>query len=145
VLDGLGWTLRLGERETSDDPRSLARMAARAERRSAGTLEQAFRGPGTEPGMGGGPDASAMVGGPVLGTIPGIVVGSAMARTLFGPAFGDLSQEFAVDEAGSAHASGDYSDLGVGRSFGHQPGGGDSGGGSWGGGGGGDGGGGGGS
>ncbi|HKG50070.1 MAG TPA: hypothetical protein VKB14_06500, partial [Actinomycetales bacterium] len=44
VLAELGRDLPPSERSTQDDPRSLARMATRAELRQPGTLERAFGG-----------------------------------------------------------------------------------------------------
>jgi len=54
-----------GERPLSSEPATLARSATRAESRRPGTLER---------GLGAGAD----VGGPLLGTVAGYVVGSAL-------------------------------------------------------------------
>jgi hypothetical protein len=106
VLAELGSTLPAAERATSDDPQSLARMATRAEMRNPGTLEQTFRGrPGA--GMAGGPSFGSMVGSSLLGTVAGVVIGSAVANMLFGPAFGDPSQDFAGAEGGDTGDGGD--------------------------------------
>lgn len=145
VLAEVGATLPPTERATSDDPRSLARMATRAEMRSPGTLERTFRGgaPGGAPGFG------AMVGSSLLGTVAGVVIGSAVANMLFGPAFGDPTTPVAEDAAaaeggdaggedpGAADAGGDAgaADAGADDSmFGGFFGGGDGGGGDFGGG-----------
>lgn len=63
-----------------DDPKSLARLATRAEVRQPGTLERAFGGRG----MG------AMTGGGLLSSVAGAFIGSAIAHQLFG-GFGDAS------------------------------------------------------
>jgi hypothetical protein len=44
VLEGLGNAVPASERAASDDPRSLARMATRAEMREPGTMERAVGG-----------------------------------------------------------------------------------------------------
>ncbi|PZR52912.1 hypothetical protein DNL40_09650 [Xylanimonas oleitrophica] len=111
VLAELGSTLPPQERGGSDDPQSLARMATRAEMRNPGTLEQTFRG---RPGAGSAPGFGSMVGSSLLGTVAGVVIGSAVANMLFGPAFGDPGQDFAGDagaedpgaDAGGAEAAG---------------------------------------
>ena len=55
-----------------DDPRSLARMATRAEMRQPGTMERAFGGSGA-PGL----------GGMFMATLAGAFVGSAIADAFF--------------------------------------------------------------
>ncbi|WP_407320085.1 hypothetical protein UQW22_06450 [Isoptericola halotolerans] len=111
VLAEVGASVPASERATSDDPRSLARMATRAEMRNPGTLEQTFRGQG---GGTGAPGFGAMVGSSLLGTVAGVVIGSAVANALFGPMFGDPTTPVAEDaaaadggEAGAADAGGD--------------------------------------
>lgn len=101
VLAELGATVPPNERAASDDPQSLARMATRAEMRSPGTLEQTFRGQG-----GPGPSFGSMVGSSLLGTVAGVVIGSAVANMMFGPAFGDPSQDY-VGDAGAGAEGGD--------------------------------------
>lgn len=66
---------------TRDDPRSLARMATRAELREPGTLERLFgaRGAGC-----GGPGFGSMLGGGFFGSIAGMVVGSMIAESFLG-------------------------------------------------------------
>jgi hypothetical protein len=98
VLAELGAAVPPQERATSDDPRSLARMATRAELRSPGTLERAFGG---APGGSAGPSFGSMVGSSLLGTVAGVVIGSAVADMLFGPAFGDPAQDFADEDGGT--------------------------------------------
>jgi hypothetical protein len=105
VLVQLAAAVPSSERPRSDDPRSLARAATRAEVRQPGTLERAFGGGfgggGYGPGYGGGygpgygyggPGFGSMVGGSLLGTIGGLVIGTAVADALFdtGPGDGGL-------------------------------------------------------
>src|SRR3954464_12399277 len=85
-----------GERPRSDDPRTLARVATRAELRQPGFLERAFGGygpgygPAYGPGYGyGGPGFGSMIGGSLLGTVGGLVIGSAVADALFDTGLGD--------------------------------------------------------
>lgn len=94
VLAELGEQVPASERATSDAPQDLARMATRAEMRQPGTLERTFAGRGQ-----GAPGFGAMVGSSLLGTIAGVVIGSAVANALFGPAFADPSQPVAEDAA----------------------------------------------
>jgi hypothetical protein len=113
VLAELGASVPPAERATSDDPRSLARMATRAEMRNPGTLEQAFRGQGGAQGAYRGPGMGAMIGSSLLGTVAGVVIGSAVANALFGPAFGDVSQEFAAAEGTEGADAGAEGDAGA--------------------------------
>ncbi len=94
VLTELGEQVPASERATSDAPQDLARMATRAEMRQPGTLERTFAGRGQ-----GAPGFGAMVGSSLLGTIAGVVIGSAVANALFGPAFADPTQPVAEDAA----------------------------------------------
>jgi hypothetical protein len=101
VLAQLAAAVPASERPTTDDPRTLARVATRAELRRPGTLERAFGGygPGSGPGPGGGygrgfgggygPSFGSMVGGSLLGTIGGLVIGTAVADALFDTGLGD--------------------------------------------------------
>jgi hypothetical protein len=118
-----------GERPQGDDPRSLARAATRAEVRSPGTLERAFGGGGMQ-GRG-GPGFGSIVGGSLLGTIGGLVIGTAVADALFdsgagdGGLFGgeddvagaDGGDGFGPEDAGYG-ADGDYGDHGAGGDLG---------------------------
>jgi hypothetical protein len=86
------------ERTGGDDPRSLARMATRAETNRPGTVERAFGGGG---GMLGG------MGGTLLGSFAAAFAGSLVAQSLF--------SEFGGEEAGAegdGGAEGDASDAG---------------------------------
>jgi hypothetical protein len=97
------------ERATSDDPRSLARMATRAELRQPGTLERTFgavRGPG---GAGvGGIGMGGMIAGSLLASVAGAFVGTAIADSLFDLSDGDGADGSDGADAG-ADAGGDVS------------------------------------
>ncbi|MGH3457975.1 hypothetical protein [Aeromicrobium sp.] len=75
VLERLSAETPEGERSTADDPRSLARMATRAEMRQSGTLERSFGGRGGM-GMGG------IFAGSMLGSIAGMFIGTAIAQQM---------------------------------------------------------------
>ncbi len=77
VLEALAAETPEGERSTDDDPRSLARMATRAEMRQPGTLERSFGGGRGGMGMGG------IFGGSMLGSIAGVFIGTAIAQQMF--------------------------------------------------------------
>ena len=93
VLDGLSQDVPEAERPTSDDPRTLARAATRAEMRAPGTLENRFGGAGV--GMGG------ILAGTLLASVAGAFVGTAIADSFF-----DLS-----DGGGEASADGGAGDA----------------------------------
>ncbi len=63
----------------ADDPQSLARAATRAEVREPGTMERTFGGMG-----GGGMGFGGMMATSFLGSMAGVVVGSAVAQSFFG-------------------------------------------------------------
>lgn len=113
ALQDLNAVVPESERATSDDPRSLARTATRAEMRAPGTVERAFgRG-----GLGGGV--------PLLPLFMTTFVGTLAAQMLFSELAGD---------SGDSGDSGDGSDA-SGADAGGDYGGGDyGGGGDWGGG-----------
>ena len=99
------------ERTGGDDPRSLARMATRAETNRPGTVERAFGG-------GGG-----MLGGALLGSFAAAFAGSLVAQSLF--------SEYGGEEAGAEAGGGAEGEPG---DAGADTGGGDFGGGDFGGG-----------
>ncbi len=143
VLVQLAAAVPSSERPRSDDPRALARAATRAEVRQPGTLERAF-GPGGAGGYGGGyggggyggggyggggyggggygrgyggPGFGSMVGASLLGTVGGLVVGTAVADALFDTGIGDGGLFGGGDEEAYAQgyedgAGGDYGDYG---------------------------------
>lgn len=92
-----------GERLLSDEPSALARAATRAELRSPGSMERAFQGADASGARAGraGPSAGQMFGSSLLGSIAGVVVGSAIAQAL-------LPDASAFD-AGGADQGGDGS------------------------------------
>lgn len=103
----------------SDDPRSLARIATRAEMREPGTVERAFGG--GRGGMGGG------MAVPLLGTFATAFAGTIAAQALFADlADGELIDSFGEagnpggEVAGGDIVSGDLGggDLGGGGDFG---------------------------
>jgi hypothetical protein len=129
VLVQLAAAVPSSERPRSDDPRTLARAATRAEVRQPGTLERAFGpGPGGHGGgYGGGgyggygrsgPGFGSMVGASLLGTVGGLVVGTAVADALFDTGLGDGGLFGGGDE--EAYAQG-YEDAG--GDYGGDPGG----------------------
>jgi hypothetical protein len=94
------------ERVQSDDPRSLARMATRAEMRRPGTLERSFsRGGMGGMGMGG------MIAGGLLASVAGAFVGTAIADAMF-----DFNDSGEGADAAGAGDSGDqgFADQGGG-------------------------------
>ncbi|WP_430645388.1 hypothetical protein [Agromyces sp. GXS1127] len=129
-----------GERLTADDPRSLARAATRQELRRPGSMERAFAGTAAAPGAAGassavrpGPSFGSMVGGSLLGTVAGVVIGSAIAQAFLpdpsafdasgdgGADAGAGADAGSVDAAGAGDAGGDwggFGDFGGGGDFG---------------------------
>ena len=122
ILQQLNQAAPENERGTTDDPQSLARAATRAEVRQPGTMERTFGGMGGGGGMGFG----GMMATSFLGSIAGVVVGSAIAQSFFGDSgFGggegesggqdaaDNNQD-AGDTGGdaTADAGGDFGDFG---------------------------------
>jgi hypothetical protein len=113
ALEDLSAEVPEEERATSDDPRSLARMATRAELNRPGTVERAFGGGAG--GMLGG------AGGLLLGSFAAAFVGSTIASALWqdygeggGEGGGDQGAEGDQGDAGadtgadSADAGGDF-------------------------------------
>ena len=147
VLTDLGSEVPASERATSDDPRSLARMATRAEMRSPGTLERSFnRGGGMGGGYGGGMGMGGMgmggmIAGSLMTSIAGAFIGTAIADAMFD--FDDSGEGGESDVAGGDEGAGDegggdeggdYGDAGGGDYAGGDYGGGDDFGGDFGGG-----------
>src|SRR4051812_39722539 len=131
VLAQLAAAVPASERPTSDDPRSLARAATRAELRQPGTLERAFGGYGAPgrgygggygPGYGGGygPSFGSMVGGSMLGTIGGLVIGTAVADALFDTGLGDGGLFGGGDEEAYAEGYQDGAQADGGDGFGSE-------------------------
>jgi hypothetical protein len=91
------------ERATSDDPRSLSRMATRAELNRPGTVERAFGGGGV---LGG-------AGGVLLTSFAGAFVGTAIAQSLWGDFGGEDAAGDETDSGADADAGGDSGDAGA--------------------------------
>lgn len=98
VLEELSADAPEAERaQATDDPRSLARMATRAEIRQPGTIERTFGRMGGGAGMGG------IMASSFLSSIAGVVVGSAIAQAFFGGAGAEGGDQQDAGEAGDAH------------------------------------------
>ncbi len=84
ALRELAQTVPPHERAGSDDPRSLARMATRAELRQPGLLERVFGGVGMGGGMGmGGMGMGGLIAGSLLSSLAGSFIGTAIAQEFF--------------------------------------------------------------
>jgi len=112
VLQELDQTLTPAERAANvaydEDPRSLARLATRAEMRQPGTLERTWQQMPAMPGLG------SIVAANFLGTIAGVMVGSAIADAFLGDAGYDQGSADAADAGDASADSGDFADAGVG-------------------------------
>jgi hypothetical protein len=99
VLQELNSTLTPAERATAasydEDPRSLARLATRAEMRQPGTLERTWSGMPAGMGMG-----SLMMGN-FMSTIAGVMVGSLIADAFLGNAGYDAGSAETGDAYGA--------------------------------------------
>jgi hypothetical protein len=152
VLTGLADDLPPSERSAGDDPRSLARMATRAEMRRPGTLERVFGGPrgglgmggvGMGGGLGGGMGVGGMIAGTLLASIAGTVIGSSIASAFLDDNDANDDSDVNADDGdggqgsdgsdaadgsgdeGSVETAGDFGDGGFGSGgFGDSPGGG---------------------
>jgi hypothetical protein len=102
VLNELTRQVPASEVPQSDDPRSLARLATRAEMRQPGAMEQTFARVPAGPGL----------GGMFLSTIAGVFVGTAIADAFF-----DNDASAAAADPGSS-ADGGYGDGGGGADAG---------------------------
>jgi hypothetical protein len=95
VLQELDSTLTPAERAAGtmydEDPRSLARLATRAEMRQPGTLERTWSGMPAGIGMGG------LMMGNFMSTIAGVMVGSMIADAFLGNAGYDAGSAEAAD------------------------------------------------
>jgi hypothetical protein len=98
VLTEVGETMPESERATSDDPRSLARMATRAEMRQPGIMERTLgRG-----GQGGGMGMGGMIAGSLLASVAGAFIGTSIAGAFLDDNMG--GQDMASDESGAQDA-----------------------------------------
>lgn len=112
VLADLSAEVPEGERATSDDPRSLARMATRAEMRQPGTMERTL---GRGGGMGG------LIAGGLLASVAGAFVGTAIADAMFDSNDSGESSDASADGGDGGDSGGDYGggqDVGGGSDFG---------------------------
>jgi hypothetical protein len=105
VLQELDSTLTPAERAAGapydEDPRSLARLATRAEMRQPGTLERTWSGMPAGTGMGG------FMMGNFMSTIAGVIIGSAIADAFLGDAgYNEGSAEAADAPADTSGAEG---------------------------------------
>ena len=105
VLQELDSTLTPAERAAGaaydEDPRSLARLATRAEMRQPGTLERTWSGMPAGMGMGG------LMMGNFMSTIAGVIIGSAIADAFLGDAgYNEGSAEAADAPADTSGAVG---------------------------------------
>jgi hypothetical protein len=127
VLQELDSTLTPAERAAGatydEDPRSLARLATRAEMRQPGTLERTWSGIPAGAGMGGMSMGGLMMGN-FMSTIAGVMVGSIIADAFLGNAGYDGGPAGAADASadtagaeGGDFAAGD-SGFGGGGTFG---------------------------
>jgi hypothetical protein len=109
VLADVSAELPPSERATSDDPRSLARMATRAEMRNPGTMERTLGG-----GRGGGMGMGGMIAGTLLASVAGAFIGTAIADAFFddetgGDTGGDPgAEEVAAEDPGAEEPGADF-------------------------------------
>jgi hypothetical protein len=89
VFEELSQNAAASDRPASDDPRTLARSATRSELRQPGFLERTL-GPGSAASR--GPGLGTMIGGSLLGTVAGVVIGSAIADMVL-PGIGDFGSD----------------------------------------------------
>jgi hypothetical protein len=109
VLLQLGSQVPESERATSDDPKSLARMATRAEMRRPGTLERSLGG-GRGGGMGGGIGMGGLIAGSLLSSVAGAFIGTAIADAMFDNS--DSENSDSADGEGDGGDGGDGGDAG---------------------------------
>jgi hypothetical protein len=84
----------------ADDPRSLARMATRAEMRNPGTLERTFGGLGRSGQVGVG----GLLAGSFMSSLVGTVIGSMVAQQFFAA---DDHQQLVAEGSDEASAADD--------------------------------------
>jgi acyl transferase domain-containing protein len=112
VLAELSAAVPASERVQSDDPRSLARMATRAEMRQPGTMERALGG-----GRGMGMGMGGMIAGGLLASVAGAFIGTAIADAMFD--FNDSGESAeAADTGGDGGGDGGGDTGGAGGDYG---------------------------
>lgn len=98
-----------GERIVSDDPSALARAATRQELRQPGSVERAFANAdatGRRQGVA-GPSMGGMFASSLLGTVAGVVVGSAIAQAFLpDPSSFEAGADDSGDSGGDSGADG---------------------------------------
>ena len=118
VLDQLRTTLPEHEKQTAaanqDDPRSLARMATRAEMRQPGTIERTFVNIAPMGGVGLG----GLMAGSFFSSMAGMFVGSMIAQQFFGGSdyndgFADGYQEGDAQDGSDGADGSDTGDAGT--------------------------------
>lgn len=92
VFEDLSKNASPADRPASDDPRTLARSATRSEMRQPGFMERTLGSGGGGVGRS-GPGLGTMIGGSLLGTVAGVVIGSAIADMVL-PGIGDMATDF---------------------------------------------------
>lgn len=127
VLQELNQTLTPAEQASGvaydEDPRSLARLATRAEMRRPGTLERTWSGMPAMGGMG-GMGAGGLMMNSFMGSFAGVIIGSTIANAFFDNSGFDAggadaaSADAGSADAGSADAGLEGGDLGGGETFG---------------------------
>ena len=105
VLADVSAELPPAERATSDDPRSLARMATRAEMRNPGTMERTLGG-----GRGAGMGMGGMIAGTLLASVAGAFIGTAIADAFFDDETGGDTggEEVAAEDPGAEDPGADF-------------------------------------
>ena len=115
VLQELDTTLTPAERASGaaydEDPRSLARLATRAEMRQPGTLERTWSGMPAMGGVGGMGMGGFMMNN-FMGTIAGVFVGSMIADAFLGNSGYDQASAADAGAAESGAEGGDFADAG---------------------------------
>jgi hypothetical protein len=119
VLHELNGTLTPAERASGvaydDQPRSLARLATRAEMRQPGTLERTWSGMPAMGGVGGMGMGGFMMSN-FMGTFAGVMLGSMVADAFLGNSGYDqgYADGLGAGEADAAADGGDFADAGFG-------------------------------
>lgn len=135
IYEELSKGAQTGERPLSSEPATLARSATRAEFRQPGTMERVLGADGGgRDGVRQGPGFMSMVGGSLLGTVAGYVIGSALVSAFLPwDGWGGDPQADGSGDAGSDAAGSDGSaDVGGADASAADFGGGDFGGGDFG-------------
>ncbi len=113
VLQELDTTLTPAERSSGaaydEDPRSLARLATRAEMRQPGTLERTWSGMPAMGGVGGMGMGGLMMNN-FMGTIAGVFVGSMIADAFLGNSGYDQGYADGAGAGDASAESGDFAD-----------------------------------